>query len=195
MGKTQQRPKTTTLNCVVCQAEFERPTKEVRRSIKLNRQSYCSLSCAGKANKYSLGEHLGRGTPGKAWGKRWTKDKLAPFRYFHKAIKRRSNPKYNRRVKECDVCAAYLLQVWLEQGGKCPLTGWRLTLPDNSSKRKDRSMKRASVDRIYNDKGYVKGNVRFIALVANYCRNSWSDEQVIEFGRAIANNNKGQDDD
>jgi hypothetical protein len=36
----------------------------------------------------------------------------------------------------------------------------------------------------------MKGNVRFISLMANYARNSMSDEELLEFCRAVEKNNK-----
>lgn len=38
-----------------------------------------------------------------------------------------------------------------------------------------------SLDRIDTNKGYEMGNIRVVWLVENYARNSFSDEQVIEF--------------
>ena len=38
-----------------------------------------------------------------------------------------------------------------------------------------------SVDRIDNKNGYTQNNVRIIWLIENYCRNTFTDEEVIEF--------------
>jgi len=34
-------------------------------------------------------------------------------------------------------------------------------------------------------KGYIKGNVRFVSLMANYCRNEFTDEDVKLFCEAV----------
>lgn len=47
----------------------------------------------------------------------------------------------------------------------------------------------ASLDRIDNSKGYIEGNVRFVALMANLARQSFTDEQMIAFCKAVATNN------
>jgi len=38
-----------------------------------------------------------------------------------------------------------------------------------------------SIDRINGKKGYTKENVRVCWLIENYCKNTFNDEQVIEF--------------
>ena len=38
-----------------------------------------------------------------------------------------------------------------------------------------------SIDRIDSTKGYVKENVRIVWLIENYCKNSFTDDVVIEF--------------
>ena len=69
----------------------------------------------------------------------------------------------------------------------CPFTGWKLLLPEGSSVRKDMSVYRASLDRIDNSKGYAKENVRFVSLMANYCRNEFTDQEVKMFCEAVTN--------
>lgn len=38
-----------------------------------------------------------------------------------------------------------------------------------------------SVDRIDNSKGYLIDNIRIVWMIENYCKNTFTDEQVIEF--------------
>ena len=40
---------------------------------------------------------------------------------------------------------------------------------------------RPSLDRLDNSKGYVRDNVQVIWLIENYCKNSFTDEDVLEF--------------
>jgi len=85
----------------------------------------------------------------------------------------------------------YLKELWESQGGICPLTGWEIELPINTTGfRIKRDPHNASLDRIDNDKDYVKGNVRYIALIANLARNSWDDKAVIEFARSVVQQHK-----
>tara|TARA_A100001011_G_scaffold395208_1_gene489529 strand:+ start:65 stop:628 length:564 start_codon:yes stop_codon:yes gene_type:complete len=177
------------LECNICNVTFKKHLKEYRRQIKKNpnRVFYCSLSCAGVKNKASLGKYLGSGTLDNFKGRRRNKDEFTPFRYLLRSIQRRSK----RRGRCNNLTLEYLKKIWDEQSGKCILTGWDLTLPKDSSSSGGRnSIYRASVDRIDSSKGYLIGNIRFIAVIANYCKNTFSDEEVKLFCKAVANNIK-----
>ena len=87
---------------------------------------------------------------------------------------------------ESDITLEYLKELWEQQGGLCPFTGWELLLPKGSSYSGDPgSMYRASIDRLDNSKGYVIGNIRFISVIANYCRNTFTDDQVRLFCESV----------
>lgn len=112
-----------------------------------------------------------------------SKDAYTPFRYF---ILR---SEYRDRNKNCgcDLDVEYLKKVWDEQQGICPLTGWNLIPPKGTKKGWDVSdPSNASLDRIDPNKGYVRGNVRFIAYMANIAKHKFSDEQLIRFCKAVA---------
>ena len=169
------------LNCPVCGNEFERTRGEYNRSIKIGRPQYCSRSCSGKGNLNNLGEHLGNASQIIGKGKVWAPDEFTPFRYHMRIIKRRSYIK-----GESDITLEYLKELWEQQGGLCPFTGWELLLPKGSSYSGDPdSMYRASIDRLDNSKGYVIGNIRFISVIANYCRNTFTDDQVRLFCESV----------
>jgi hypothetical protein len=176
------------LKCPICEKDFERNKKEYTRSQKLGRPSYCSRSCCGKAHAKNLGEYYGNGNIDNIpIEKRGTnlRDKYTPFRYFLRAIKRRQHKKGATNID-----LEFLENLWNKQKGKCPFTGWNLNLPEGSCARKDRSIYRASLDRIDNSKGYVKGNVRFVAIMANYCRHIFSDNEVRLFCEAVTSTKK-----
>ncbi len=65
------------------------------------------------------------------------------------------------------------VSVFEEQNGKCPMTGVAMKL--RTQKREELSSpESASLDRIDNNKGYVKGNVRFVTYMYNMARNKFS---------------------
>lgn len=81
-----------------------------------------------------------------------------------------------------------LKRIWEAQNGTCPLTDWKLILPivtQHGDWENGRNSRNASLDRIDSSKGYVIGNVRYIALIANYARNNFSDNDVIGFANAV----------
>jgi hypothetical protein len=74
---------------------------------------------------------------------------------------------------KCDLDLPYLTELWMAQSGKCSLTGqW---LDHASGSLDNKNPYRASVDRIDNSKGYVKGNVRLLTHWANNAKSTWAD--------------------
>jgi len=179
------------LICSECGKEFEKERKEYNRRIRLGVEKlYCSLSCSGiNGNRVSpRGFAIDRSLSGR--GKVWAPDDLSPFRWYMRRCKNRVNKK-----GITDLTEIYLKDLWAQQATICPLTGWKLQLPrwtNGWSKDEPFCPSSASLDRIDNTLGYVKGNVRFIAVMANYARNIFTDEEVIKFGKAVAEYNKSK---
>jgi hypothetical protein len=111
------------------------------------------------------------------------RDEYTSFRWFL------LRSEYRDRHKKCgcDLDIIYLKELWEEQKGICPLTGWELILPNDTKKAFNTSDPRnASLDRIDPSKGYVRGNVRYICYMANIAKHKFTDEQLIEFCRAVS---------
>jgi hypothetical protein len=83
------------------------------------------------------------------------------------------------RYKVIDVTLDDLKNQWDTQGGICPFTGIQLML-SNYSKINTDPIKSASLDRIDNSKGYIKGNIRWVSRAINFMKNSMSDDKVFE---------------
>jgi len=92
------------------------------------------------------------------------------------------------RNHEYNIDCKYLKELWEQQNGICPITKKRLELKDHNYSNKTQPYS-ASLDRIDNSKGYIKGNLRFVALIFNYARNVFSDNDVIEFCKIVSNEN------
>jgi hypothetical protein len=172
------------VRCFWCNKEFEKSLKEYNRSEKIGRRHFCSRSCSGrqKNKEYpSDATHL-LGIP---YSRKF--DEYSSFRWFVKSCRYRQDKK-----GKTDITVEYLKELWGKQQGKCPFTGWEMKLPVSTSGFKSCQIpSRASLDRIDITKGYVIGNVRFICVMANYARNSFTDEQLIEFGKAVAGKHCG----
>jgi hypothetical protein len=168
------------LKCETCGKTFLRKKGEVNRNKKIRRATYCSLSCGGKSKKnlehiklnrgtYDISQHAGEGgTP---------KDEYSDFRWYMKRVKGR----HRDHGMKYDMDLEYLKQLWESQNGKCAFSGQELELRTYTNKQKPNS---ASLDRIDNDKGYVKGNVRFVSVIFNLARNRFSDQDVLNFCQA-----------
>lgn len=169
------------VECFYCNTKFKKRKAEHNRSLKLGRKSFCSRSCAGKINASNLKEFRGVGVTENLVSDN-RRDEYSEFKWFMRCIR--------RRKKEYNVDLEFLKQLWLEQKGICPITGWELELPKHSSDwgSKHNKMFRASLDRIDNRAGYLKGNVRFVAVIANYCKNEFSDDELMLFCEAVVSN-------
>ncbi len=167
------------VQCEICGRTFWREKGEVNRSRRLGRRLFCSRECTGIANIENLPEkaptdHLPKGR---------IADKYSPFREYLKLIRRRTA----LRHEEMAVTLEDLRQLWEQQNGRCPLTGWQMELPPTTDWSKTPlTPRRASIDRIDSSVGYVPDNIRFVAMMANFCKNSFTDADVIAFCHAVA---------
>ncbi len=169
------------VNCVNCDKEIEKEAREYRRQIKKgNTRFFCNNSCAAIKIKSEIER---RGNPeyllGHAGNRR---DEFTPFRWFVLRAQYRDR----RKKYGCNLTVQYLKQLWEQQKGICSLSGWQLILPKDSDGWKEYLPTNASLDRIDNNLGYIEGNVRFISVMANIARQSFTDEQLIEFCKAVA---------
>lgn len=172
--------KMISLVCDNCGKEFERRLAEHKRNAKLGRRVACGRKCQGsliignipkESIKY---DHL---IPGSQ------PDEFSMFRPFIKGIKTRVG---ERPTKAGDIDLLYLKELWESQGGICPFTGWKLKFLETTGHKLTLTPDRASLDRIDSSKGYVKGNVRFVCWMYQTAKNSFSDEQVKQFCKAVA---------
>lgn len=88
-----------------------------------------------------------------------------------------------QKGKRCSISVEYILSVWRKQKGKCALSGLELKRSAGSH-----GPLNASIDKICPRRGYVKGNVRFLASCVNSFKDRMSDEQMIEIAKAILDN-------
>lgn len=172
----QQKRKTIAIKCNGCKIDFEKAFSEYKRNEKNGENHWCSLKCFAKyANN-------GKGNP-KNLKQGREKDNYSPFRYFLRKIKQRNKEK---GFSETDITLEFLKELWEKQMGICPITGWDIVLPvDSTGFEAKLDPKKASLDRMIPHKAYMKDNVRFISFMANMCKHEFTDEQVFEFTEAV----------
>jgi hypothetical protein len=112
------------------------------------------------------------------------RDEFTEFRYFVKKAEARDKKK--NRLDSMDLDLQYIKDLWASQDGKCAITGEELVLPSNSEGWPNYNPYNASLDRIDNSIGYVKGNVRFVAHIANIARGPYTDEELKIFCKKVA---------
>lgn len=170
-----------------CGKEFTKPLAEFKRSEKLGRQHFCCLSCYGKCKGVAQLEgkrttaHLKKGTE---------KDEFSPFRHPLKIIRK----SVKQRKINSSVTLQDLKQIWDEQGGICPYTGWELVLLPCTTDYQSLPLttNRASVDRIDSAKGYSLDNIQFVAVMANLAKHCFRETELLEFCQAVYQNYQSQ---
>ncbi len=73
----------------------------------------------------------------------------------------------------------YLVKLWKKQQGRCAVSG--IEMATESGTRENKNPYRASLDRIDNSKGYVKGNVRFTTHWVNNAKSTWPETIFEDF--------------
>jgi len=166
------------LTCFTCHAPFLKLEKEHKRQKGRGQtRFYCNRSCRAKTTNSLFPR--GNGALNLDAGNR--RDAYTPFRWFILRARQRAS-----RYGEMDLTSDYLLWLWSEQEGLCPFTGWKLILPDDANGWGRYSTRNASLDRINSTSGYLRGNVRFVSVMANLARQRFPDVDLIEFCQAVA---------
>lgn len=176
--------KMITIVCSNCGKTIEKPQSEINRQKRKGRAAfYCGLECAGRNSCSHLIKYHGLYNKNLVPNNRL--DEFTSFKWYIKVIRKNSKQKN----QEYNIDTEYLKQLWDEQNGICPFTNKKLILRTHSNDEIKKCPYQASLDRIDNAKGYVKGNVRFVALIFNYARNNFSDQEVIDFCKMVAKEN------
>jgi hypothetical protein len=174
---------TTEIICAVCGKCCIKKLAEINRQKKKGRNKfYCGRNCAGKDGVGHLKKYAGKFNQNLIPSNRY--DEHTNFRWYIKNIIKNSK----KRKQNYDIDLAYLNELWEQQKGICPFTKQKLELRTHNYALIENRPYQASLDRIDNNIGYIKGNVRFVALIFNYARNNFSDEQVIDFCKQVASN-------
>jgi len=174
--------KTIELICATCSITFTKVFREHKRQLKAGRDRFfCSMNCAAIKNNE---ENPREGNPANLIANN-RRDEFTSFKWFVNHAKSRNNGRKNKR--DFNITPTYLKNLWESQKGTCPFAGWELILPSDSEGHLKFSPNNASLDRIDNAQGYVENNVRFVSVMANFARNRFTDDQLITFCKAVAN--------
>jgi hypothetical protein len=89
-----------------------------------------------------------------------------------------------RRGYDCDIDWEFMKELYDKQSGRCAVTGVILTSSAANTKTYS-DPHTISVDRIDNNKGYTKTNVRLVTYMYNTCKGQWNDELVKKMCEAV----------
>lgn len=121
--------------------------------------------------------HNSRGTNNPKWEGYGKLPKTHFNDYLHSAKKR--NIEFSISIEDA-------WNKFEEQGGRCAISG---VLLEFYVRRKDKSSKTASLDRIDSSKGYILDNIQWIHKDINIMKLDYSMEEFIEWCKIITENN------
>lgn len=175
------------LTCEECQSPFVKKKAEYVRTAKRGYRQFCSRKCGDAYKKKNGKEFVGHLDV-------WVKSdanlehvnkirgiNADPFREFLRRARQRHQA---NNAKTLDLTLEQLKEVWHNQNGLCPYTGWALELPKHHCRKTQRT---ASLDRIDSSKGYIVGNIQFVSVMANFAKSDFDNTVMQEFCRAIKN--------
>jgi hypothetical protein len=111
---------------------------------------------------------------------RWERDYSGGFAEFL----RRARKSVRSKGLDLSLTINDLKDQWAIQHGCCPYTGWQLDMPKSTAKKKPNT---ASLDRIDSSLGYIKGNVQFVSVMANFAKSDFDEKDMQNFCQAIKN--------
>jgi len=164
------------LNCKNCEKDFYLKKGEYNRHLKKGRDYFfCGLSCSVSFRNTNLSQEI-RNQISQKLSEKWKNNKYGmgnqnnkkgDFTFFLN--------KARQRKKEMDIDEDYLKSIWT---GYCAITNIPIEMKyyDNKS-----TLTTASIDRIDSSKGYIKGNVQFVAYGINLAKNSFTDNDLKSF--------------
>lgn len=137
----------------------------------VNRKCRCDL-CVSAARNYNANYREQNGDLNKrGWGKKGNQLDLF-FRKMLQSVKSRANIK----GRECNLTVDYIQGLYFKNP-RCAITGVLFVLNDKA--------RRASLDRIDLQKGYVVSNVRLVLCLVNYAMNDYGEEVFWEVMKDI----------
>jgi len=93
-----------------------------------------------------------------------------------------------KRSLEFDITIEFVWELFKKQNRACPYTGEELVLVKSLGL--DRKLQTASLDRINNDKGYIKSNVQWVHKQINMMKYKYTSEELVELCCKVADHSR-----
>jgi hypothetical protein len=149
-----------------CGKEFEKGASELIRKPRRKNQIPQSCGCYGKRNRSPKYKGIGDLSHTK----------------FHNI---QNSAKERNLLFKITIRQAWNL--FIKQNGKCALTGISITLNPKSVVE---GANTASLDRIDNSKGYVRGNLQWVHVRINFMKHAMSQEEFVQWCRLVTKYNR-----
>lgn len=159
-------------------------TEIKRHSEKKQRAAYFKVKCNCGREGWRAAHTLASGTTKACKSCCKTVNNLNTYleRYF-KHVKQRALDKNF----EIDIDCNYLQELWDKQESKCALSGLPIDLRANWQT----TLQTASLDRIDNTKGYIKGNVQWLHKDVNNMKYTFTEEYFVDLCKRIGSSKCG----
>jgi hypothetical protein len=89
------------------------------------------------------------------------------------------------RNLDFDIDTEYVMQLLVQQQGQCALTGWALEFTRGGSW-DGKNPRGATMDRIDNSKGYVRGNIQLVCGLPNVIKGHIDQQTFVDLCKAVA---------
>lgn len=103
--------------------------------------------------------------------------------------KQKKKSKNRENGIEFNISIEYLWKLFLDQKGKCAISGLPISLSKSRKTKEARKSQTASLDRIDCDKGYTEDNVQWVHRDINLMRNTMSIELFKNYCKTVVNYN------
>ena len=123
------------------------------------------VACTSHPNYKAITKSMG--------GDSWTKVLCGLNKRWRKSGERAENMNFDHDIGVFD-----LGELWIEQKGRCDMTGVIMSFDTGTSDNKNHN--KCSIDRINSKQGYVNGNIRLVTHWANNALSTWGDD-VFQF--------------
>lgn len=100
----------------------------------------------------------------------------------HKSIGGRTTPRRKAMHAESELTTEILLKKWNDQQGLCAVTRIPMTRLRGAG---HSVLTNVSFDRIDSNIGYIESNVRLVCKAVNYMKHAMTDQEMLEWCRAI----------
>lgn len=101
----------------------------------------------------------------------------------------RARDRSRRYKRDFDITLDWLMLRWIENDGRCEMSGLPLTLDRDLSGARFYAPMNPSLDRRDNSKGYTTDNTRIVAVMVNLGLNGFGDRAFIRMCKAVTARN------
>ena len=182
----KKEPTTVTTNCFFCGKEFEQKLNKYNYNRKVGRNNVCSKTCR---TNYLIKNSQERGKKGLIQGR--PPKPYQEFRpYIWGCLTSANTRRKKLRVRDLGnvgITEKFLSELWNKQSGRCALSGVPLKMHIRGVVK---DLYTASVDRINNNIGYEPDNVQFVCLGANFAKNKFTNDEILDFFGILVDNYK-----